>query len=117
MESRIAVAGLKSEEVRGFLSSLQAGIAQHDSKSICAMAIDPLPTRVPGRVRAVDICRRNYAQIFNVRVVNAVRNQKFERLFANDKGVMLGNGEVWIAGVCRDAGCAKYDLRIITVNN
>ncbi len=104
MESRIAVAGLKPEEVRSFLSNLQAAIAQHDSRSVCAMAVYPLPTRVPGHVGTTGACRRNYAQIFNERVAKAVRNQTFDTLFANYKGVMVGNEEVWIAG---DAGCKR----------
>lgn len=117
MDLRIAVAGLRSQEVRSFLTNLQATVAQHDSRAICAMAAYPLRTRVPGRVTTADICRRNYAQIFNARVVAAIRNQKFETLFANYPGVMVGNGEVWIAGISRNKGCASYDLRIITVNN
>lgn len=81
------------------------------------MANYPLPTRVQGPVRNAAACRHNFAQILNAHIVKAVENQKFERLFANYKGVMIGNGEVWFSAVCRDTECAKYDLRIITVNN
>jgi len=117
IESRIAVAGLEPGEVRSFLTNLQAGIERHDSEAICAMAGYPLGTRVPGLVRNASACRPNYSRIFNVRVVRAVVNQKFETLFANSKGVMVGHGEIWVSGVCRDTACTQYDVRIITVNN
>jgi len=29
---------------------------------------------------------------------------------------MIGNGEVWLAGVCRDRACRTQDLRIVAVN-
>lgn len=81
------------------------------------MAIYPLVTQSLGRVRSAVDCRRNYARIFNPRVAAAVKNQKFESLFANYKGVMVGSGEVWISGVCRNKACADFDLGIIAVNN
>jgi hypothetical protein len=94
VEPRIVVAGVKPEEVRTFIRKLQAGVAGSDSNAICSMAAYPLITRVPGRVRSADNCRRNYSRIFNLRVINAIKSQKFASLFANYKGVMVGNGEV-----------------------
>ena len=117
VESRIAVAGLTPEEVRSFVARLQTAVVHHDSGTICTMVAYPISTKGPGRIRTASACRQNYARIFNERVTRAVLSQTFEQLFANWQGVMIGNGEVWISGVCRDKKCAAYDVRIIAVNN
>ncbi len=33
----------------------------------------------------------------------------------NDQGVMLGQGEMWINGVCLDTACKRVDVKIVTI--
>ena len=119
LESAIEkVAGLKVPEVQQFLKDLKSGIAAKDSKAICAMVSYPLGTTTSGTVKNMIECRDRYARIFNQKVVDAIDRQRFETLFANYQGVMIGRGEVWISGVCRDKKCERgYDVRITRVNN
>lgn len=110
------IAGLKVPEVQRFLKDLKTGVAARDSKAICAMVSYPLVTR-SGKVTNPAACAGQYKRIFNQKVVDAVGRQRFENLFVNDQGVMIGDGEVWMSGVCKDKKCEKSDLRITRVNN
>ena len=38
------------------------------------------------------------------------------RRFAAD-GVMFGNGEVWLNGICKDDACADFDVKIVTIQS
>lgn len=117
IESRMAVAGLETEEVRSFVGNLQRAVQHGDATTVCGMVAFPIKTKRSGRVRTAGGCQRSDARIFNERVTKAVLSQRFEQLFVNYRGVMIGNGEVWISGVCRDRRCTNYDIRIIGVNN
>ena len=118
LESRIGkIAGLKVPEVQQFLRDLKSGVAAKDSKVICAMVSYPLSTTTSGTLKDMNECRARYARIFNQKVVEAIDRQRFETLFVNYQGVMIGRGEIWISGVCRDKKCERgYNLRIIRVN-
>lgn len=50
-------------------------------------------------------------------IVSAVTKQKYEDLFVNSHGVMIGNGQVWVNGVCKDDACKKRDVKIITIQH
>ena len=63
---------------------------------------------------------KRYHEVFNENVIRAVTSQEADALFANWRGVMLGNGQVWFSGVCaaedRGRPCADKVIRVITVN-
>ena len=50
------------------------------------------------------------------KVLAAIKRQTYASLFANDRGVMIGDGEVWFSAVCRDAACKDAPIRIIAIN-
>ena len=111
------IAGLKVEEVRRLLDLLKQRVAKDDRSGVCSLANYPLRIRKSFVPSAAD-CVSGYKSIFNAKVVAAIGEQRFESLFVNFQGVMIGDtGEVWMDGVCRDQDCRQYDLRIVTVNN
>jgi hypothetical protein len=116
VEQRVErVAGLKAEELRRFLTELKARVAKADRRWVCGVIQFPLK-REGRSVRNATQCRSEYSAIFGKSVVEAIVAQQFEALFVNARGVMIGDGEVWIAGVCRDSRCQDQSLRIIAVN-
>jgi hypothetical protein len=116
VEQRIErVAGLKAEEVRQFLIELKSRVAKADGRWVCAVVQFPLESDRHA-VRNATQCRAQYSAIFGKAVIDAIAAQQFETLFVNARGVMIGNGEIWIAGVCRDNRCRNQSLRIIAVN-
>jgi hypothetical protein len=64
--------------------------------------------------------RRAFEQKYRSIICKPVREvilaQKFDALFANYNGFMIGNGGVWFSGVCQDAGCHAHRIRIIAID-
>lgn len=110
------IAGVKVVEVRNFLDKLKEAVSKNDKQVVCALIHYPL--RITGNsIRNASNCRSQYKIIFNKKVITAINHQRFEDLFVNSQGVMIGDGEVWMSGICNDTECKKRDFKIITVNN
>jgi hypothetical protein len=58
-----------------------------------------------------------FGDLFNERVVSAVVDQPYETLFVNQDGIMFGQGELWLSGVCVDDTCADVFVNITAINN
>jgi glyoxylate carboligase len=59
----------------------------------------------------------NFDELFNETVVAAVTGQDYAKLFVSSDGIMFGNGELWITGVCDDDACEFPFINIISINN
>lgn len=59
--------------------------------------------------------QRNYEKIITPAVVKAVSEQDFSKVFANQQGVMIGDGQVWLNGTCLDQACTKTEVKVITI--
>ena len=67
-------------------------------------------------IRSTKDMRRMFSRIFTARVRSAILAQNLDDAFSNYQGVMIGNGQVWIAEVCRDQQCTDKKYVIRTVN-
>ncbi|MGH9654637.1 MAG: hypothetical protein ACRD6B_14375 [Bryobacteraceae bacterium] len=114
---RFAVAGLKDTDVHAFFEQLKAAVISHDVEKIASMASYPFvlngKASVPNRAAFIS----HYRQIFTPEVIEAVEQQSYDKLWSNWQGVMIGDGEVWFAGICPDSSCSSYEIKIISVNN
>ncbi|WP_459040875.1 hypothetical protein [Stenotrophomonas sp. PSU-St19] len=59
--------------------------------------------------------QRNYEKIITPAVVKAVSGQDFSKVFVNQQGVMIGDGQVWLNGQCLDQACTKTEVKVITI--
>lgn len=59
--------------------------------------------------------QRNYENIITPAVVKAVSEQEFGKVFVNQQGVMIGDGQVWLNGQCLDKACAQTEVKVITI--
>ncbi|SNT82414.1 hypothetical protein [Stenotrophomonas sp. CC120222-04] len=59
--------------------------------------------------------QRNYEKIITPAVVKAVSEQDFGKVFVNQQGVMIGDGQVWLNGQCLDHACTKTEVKVITI--
>ncbi|WP_422347751.1 hypothetical protein [Stenotrophomonas sp. DR009] len=59
--------------------------------------------------------QRNYEKIITPAVVKAVSGQDFGKVFVNQQGVMIGDGQVWLNGQCLDQACTKTEVKVITI--
>lgn len=58
-----------------------------------------------------------YDSVFTEAIIEAVSNQEYGDLFVNSEGVMIGNGEVWISGICEDSACSSAPPRVAVIQS
>lgn len=59
--------------------------------------------------------QRNYEKIITPAVVKAMSEQEFGKVFVNQQGVMIGDGQVWLTGECLDKACARTEVKVGTI--
>jgi hypothetical protein len=99
---------------------IQQALSEHDADALAMYIPFGQPIMIDGTpvtLNDQDELVESFDDIFSEKVVNAVTRQDFGRLFVNSDGVMFGNGELWISGICQDNACADSEVKIITVNN
>lgn len=123
LKGRFAVAGVEYEQVRSFLEALQAGIRTDDAAAVAALVEYPLRVNYGSKqtrwLNGEQVIQ-GFSDIFTPDIKQAVLNQRFEDLFANWRGVKIGNGELWLAGIC-DRGsppntCQNLRVRLHAIN-
>jgi hypothetical protein len=116
-----AVAGLTRPDVAAVLTQLQVAVAAHDAARVSVLTLFPLTVRGrPGPKDASELAH-NFDAVFTEKVRAAIRDQTVDSLFASWKGVMIGRGEVWLAGLCDGDSvpgkCKNHRLLIVSINN
>lgn len=112
-------AGLDFDEAKLFFDCLKDATKRDDKTALSRLVQYPL--RIHALDRASTIAtpvafRKAYPLIFNQRVKDAIEAQRFEDVFVSYRGIMIGNGEVWISGI-KERGRSKPTIKIISINN
>lgn len=87
---------------RAFLEKLKAAVAADDRATVAGMVSYPFATQIGGKAvtfRDAHHLLARYDQIVTAKVKRALAQQDYADLFANDEGVMVGNGEIWFSGI------------------
>lgn len=115
LETQLARVGLKADAVSTFFDAMRRAFGTNNHQAVCAMVAYPL--RQPGGpVANPAACEARFDEIFPTAVRRAVGKQLFNELFVDTKGILVGLGELWFTGTCRDASCQEADFHIIEVN-
>lgn len=112
------VLGGNPEAYHEVFDRLQKDMADGDKAGVAALVAYPLGVTVNGKPEKIHDARElvdNWDRIVTPEVRKAVADQQFSRLFVNDQGVMIGDGQVWITGICKDNACKHSDVRIIAI--
>jgi len=112
--------------VRHFLNDLQRAIRTGNRKAVLRMIRYPLRvndadadgSRATHRVyRNATAVRADYRNIFTAAVRRAIADQRYETLWGNSDGFMIGDGAVWFDRVCLNRACRPAGpVRIISIN-
>ena len=89
---------LKDRSYAAFLTGLQAAVRANDEDAVIKLVAFPLRVNFNGRSRVyrdAESVRGDYDRIFTARVTRAILNQRLDRLFGRDQGLMIGDGQVW----------------------
>ncbi len=102
-------------KVRQILTQLQQAVASHNASAAAALIHYPIkvnPGKKPFTIKNEKEFTKDYDRIVTHDIQDAVLKQKYENLFVNSQGAMIGDGEVWITGFCRDKSCKQSDIKI-----
>lgn len=102
---------------RRVLERLQAAVARADRPGVAALVRYPLEVRTGTQALQLENAKAfvaHYDDVVTPKVAKAIAEQRYAELFVSQEGVMLGSGEVWINGVCRDPKCVDVDVKVAT---
>ena len=107
-------------KVHNLLTQLQAAVAKHDAPAVAALVHYPIkvnPGKKPFTIKNEKEFVKDYDRIITPDIASAIYKQKYDNLFVNSEGAMIGDGEVWITGFCRDKTCKQSDIKIGTIQD
>lgn len=90
------------KQYRTFLEQLQRAVAADDKQAVAAMIDYPFAARINGKavkIRDPKHFVADYDKVITPKIREAVAKQRYEDLFANWQGVMIGDGEIWFSGI------------------
>ena len=99
-------------------TQLQHAVAEHDAASVAALVDYPFTATIDGKrstLKDAAAFTAQYDRIVTPTIADAIAKQEYADLMVNAKGVMLGSGEVWLNGVCRDPACAAPVVKVIAI--
>ena len=102
--------------IRGF----QTAVANGEKNEIAAMVLYPFTATIDGKKQEIKDAAAfvaDYDKIVTPDIAKVIRDQKYADLFVNYKGVMFGEGQAWINGICtKDSkNCEKFDVKVVTI--
>ena len=102
------------------IEAYQAAVASGDRNAVAALVHYPLEVTVEGSrmsIRDAAAFVQNYDRILTPAVARVITTQKYSELMVNQQGVMFGNGETWVNGICKpgSADCSEFEVRIIAL--
>ncbi len=107
-------------KVQQLLTQLQQAVAKHNAPAVASLVHYPIkvnPGKKPFVVKNEKAFIKDYDRIITQDIASAIFKQKYENLFVNSQGAMIGDGEVWITGFCRDKTCKQSDIKIGTIQD
>jgi hypothetical protein len=103
---------------RKAMTDLKQAIAAKDQDAVAAMVRYPMTADVGGqkvKIESPAQFKEYYNTLITPQTAKVITNTHYPFVGFNDQGVMLGNNNVWLDGVCRDTACKKIDVKVITI--
>lgn len=101
-----------------FFDCLKIATKRDDRNTLSRLTRYPLRVNTAkgaDNIRTPTAFIKAYPSIFNQRVKAAINAQRFEDVFVSYRGIMIGNGQVWISGIT-ERGRSKPTIKIISIN-
>ncbi|AYG68802.1 MULTISPECIES: hypothetical protein [unclassified Rhizobium] len=101
-----------------FFTKLKSAIGSADKATVAGLVSYPFSARINGKAVKIKDAKHfttDYDQVITAKVKDAVAKQKYETLFANAQGVMIGDGEIWFAKAGKDV--KHMTMQITAVND
>jgi hypothetical protein len=105
---------------RAAFDAIQKAVADDDKAGFAGWVSYPITVTADGEEMSISEAAQfvgHYDNILTDEIKTAINDQTWANLFANYRGVMFGNGQVWLNGICKDDTCAEFDVKIITIQS
>lgn len=114
-----SILGGNADEYKSAFLALQKAVAAGDKDAVAKMILYPLDGAIDGKqtIRDAGQFVREYDRIVTPAIADAVARQKFADLMVNKNGLMFGNGQVWLTGICEDDACEKQSIMVTTLQD
>ncbi len=103
---------------RAVIEQFQKAVAGKDAAAVAALVQYPFRATVGGKTVVIKDAAgfvARYDEIVTPAIAGAIVKQKYADLFVNYKGVMFGNGEAWVNGICKDNACKSFDVKVVAI--
>lgn len=100
--------------------ALQQAVAHDDAAAVADLISYPITLSVEGEpviVKNPAQLTEIYEKIMTPALARAITITAYDAVMVNSQGVMLGDGQAWISGVCRDAACSQSEVKVITLQS
>lgn len=102
------------------IKTLQRAVAACDAADVAAMVDYPIKLHVDKKSTSIIDAKMfvsSYAGLMTPEIANAITTAQYSDLMVNAKGIMFGDGQAWINGICKDVQCAHVDVKVITLQS
>lgn len=100
--------------------AIQAAVVANDAAAVAEWIAYPFDVTVDGEQYSFDGPDgfiEHYERIVTDEVKAAVVDQKYEDLFVSADGVMFGDGQMWLNGICIEEACSDFEVKIIAIQS
>jgi hypothetical protein len=100
--------------------AFQSAVAEGDAETVASLVSYPITVTqdsVASTYADASEFVEYYDDIITPEVRRAVAGQDYGDLFVSGGGIMIGNGEVWINGICDDDSCSQVLPRVVTIQD
>jgi hypothetical protein len=107
-------------QYRAVIEGFQQAVAAHDADAAAELVDYPISVTIDGgevTLNDANAFARRYDEFMTPAITTAITSQKYEELFVNYKGVMFGDGQVWVNGICSDTACNEFDVRVVAIQS
>jgi len=104
-----------AQQYESVFNAFRKAVATGDRPAVVEQIRFPLNVAEGRTIRDAGEFMRNYERIITPAVKKVVAEAQFDDVSVSQRGVMLGDGQVWLNGECQDAGCARSDVKVITI--
>ncbi len=103
---------------RKVIEDLQKAVAAKDAAAVAALVRYPISVDIAGSKTVLKDAAafvEDYDTFMTPDIARAIIETRYADVFVNSKGVMLGRGEAWINGICRDGACKRVDVKVVAL--
>ena len=103
---------------RQLMEDFQKAVSAQDADAASALVRYPISVEIAGKRKPIEDAAefvRNYRAFMTPQIAKAITDTRYGEVMVNYKGVMLGQGEAWINGICRDKACKNVEVQVIAI--